>query len=68
MKKKYDIFDIEEKILKLCTTDERTSRFLSEKLNVNFNSMRSKFVYKLLKEKKLRCGSSSIQYLTVSKK
>ena len=49
MKKKEKINQIRNKIIDYCS-EYRSSKEISEYLNMNFNTVRSKYVYKLIKE------------------
>ena len=46
--------EVLSKILTLCRDEAKTTEELSSLLNMNYNTLRSKYVYYLLKKDKLR--------------
>ena len=50
MNQKYKRIEIENKILDLCNTP-KSSKELSKLIEINFNTLRSKYIYPLLKKK-----------------
>ena len=52
MNQKYKRIELEKKILHLCETPKSTKE-LSVLINVNINTLRSKYIYPLFKENKI---------------
>ena len=53
MTKKKEREEIRNKIISLCSDNPKTSREISNSLGLNYNTIRSSYVYKLVKENKL---------------
>tara|TARA_B100001057_G_scaffold484615_1_gene562943 strand:- start:662 stop:871 length:210 start_codon:yes stop_codon:yes gene_type:complete len=53
MTKKKEREEIRNKIISLCSDSPKTSREISNFLGLNYNTIRSSYIYKLVKENKL---------------
>ena len=66
MKKKEKINQIRNKIIDYCS-EYRSSKEISEYLNMNFNTIRSKYVYKLIKEGHIKKKEDNKRYYIKTK-
>ena len=64
MNQKYKRIEIENKILDLCYTP-KSSKELSKLIEINFNTLRSKYIYPLLKKNEVERYQG--RYKTVKK-